>query len=493
MKLRKKKQKNPIKFYIIQVGFVSGGKTITNQNVMAKNDAVESEPTMVAKGAELKKELQKLVKAIADEDDDDDDNNNLEAIDRAQKILCGLKELKVKTSAAVSLKNLHHYNSVPEEFKCPLSMELMRDPVIIASGQTFDRPFIQRWFKAGNRTCPRTQQVLSHTILTPNHLIREMIAQNQGIKLPESIDHTGSTRLDRVRFLGLLDKMSSTLSDQRDAAKELRLLTRQTPRFRALFGESPNAVPQLLSPLAQTNNEAKFHHPKLQEDVITTLLNLSIHENNKKLVAETPSVIPILINALRFGTIETRSNAAATLFTLSALDSNKALIGRSGALKPLIDLLDEGNPLAMRDVSAAVFNVCIVHENRAIAVRDGAVRVILKKLASRVQVDELVSILAMLSTSERGVEEIGELRGVECLFSIIRETSCGRNKENCVAMLYAICCRDRSKLREMREEESVYGTLSQLAENGTSRAKRKANAILDRMSRGRVVNVTHTA
>lgn len=113
-------------------GFSQRKQNNNNQNVMAKSDTVESEPT--ATGAELKKELQKLLKAIADDDDDD---NNLEAIDRAQTILCCLKELKVET-CAVSLKKLHHEGScgsVPEEFKCPLSMELMAAPVIIASGQ----------------------------------------------------------------------------------------------------------------------------------------------------------------------------------------------------------------------------------------------------------------------------------------------------------------------------------------------------------------------
>ncbi|KAI3461823.1 hypothetical protein Pfo_018486 [Paulownia fortunei] len=460
---------------------------------MAKSGVLEGDPMMVAKAMELKKELQKLVKAIVDEDD-----VNLEAIDRVQKMLCALKELKLKKSVYLN----HHYahemvsGAVPEEFKCPLSRELMREPVIIASGQTFDRPFIQKWLKAGNRTCPRTQQVLSHTILTPNHLIREMIVQwckNHGIKLPDSVQYTseeGLTESDRDHFLSLLKKMSSTLSGQKEAAKELRLLTKRMPSFRALFGESLDAILQLLSPLSQSKCQSELH-PDLQEDIITTLLNLSIHDNNKKLVAETPMVIPLLMDALRSGTIETRSNAAAALFTLSALDSNKALIGKSGALKPLIDLLDEGHPLAMKDVASAIFNLCIIHENKARAVRDGAVPVILKKIMSRMHVDELLSIIAMLSTSQKAIEEMGELGAVPCLLGIIRETSCARNKENCIAILYTICFSGRSKWKEMREEETRYHTISQLAQNGTSRAKRKASGILERINRA--VNLTHTA
>lgn len=266
---------------------------------MAKTGIFDSDPTVMPKATELKKELQKLVRLIVDDVD-----YRTETIDQARDTLCALKELKTK-KRSLSLK-LHETVSCPEEFKCPLSKELMRDPVILASGQTFDRPYIQRWLKAGNRTCPRTQQVLSHTILTPNHLIREMISQwcrSQGIELPNSVQYIneeGITEADRDHFLSLLKKMSATLPDQTEAAKELRLLTKRMPSFRALFGESRDAIPQLLSPLSESKCENGIN-PNLQEDVITTLLNLSIHDNNKKLVAETPMVIPLLMDALRSG------------------------------------------------------------------------------------------------------------------------------------------------------------------------------------------------
>lgn len=320
-----------------------------------------------------------------------------------------------------------------------------------------------------------------------------MIAQwckNHGIKLPDPIHYSneeGLTGAESNHFLSMLNKMpSSSLSDQKEAAKELRQLTRRTPSFRALLGELPDAIPQLLAPLSQ-----REVYPDLQEDIITTLLNLSIHDNNKKLIAETPMVIPLVMDALRSGTITTRSNAAAAIFTLSALDSNKDLLGRSGALKPLIELLDEGHALAMKDVASAIFNLCILHENKARAVRDDVIRVILEKIMSRNHVDELLSILAMVSSNQKGIEEMVQHGAVQCLLSIIRENSCGQNKENCIAVLYSICINDRSKWRAMREEESGHHTISQLAQNGTSRAKRKANSILERINRA--VNLTHTA
>ncbi|XP_059660059.1 U-box domain-containing protein 9-like [Cornus florida] len=458
---------------------------------MAKTGVFESDPTMVAKATELKKELQRLVKAIGDDDD-----LNIDTINRASKTLSALRDLKLKKPMPLKL---HDSLDFPEEFRCPLSNELMIDPVVVSSGQTYDKPFIQKWLRGGNRTCPRTQQVLSHTTLTPNYLIRDMISKwckNHGVQMPapdQYSNEVGITDADRDYFLSLLEKMSSTLSDQKEAARELRLLTKRMPSFRALFGESNYAIPDLLKPLSQTKSQSDIH-PDLKEDLITTLLNLSIHDNNKKLIAESPMgtlVFPLLIDSLRSGTIETRSNAAAALFTLSALDLNKAIIGKSGALKPLIDLLEEGHPLAMKDVASAIFNLCILHENKARAVRDGAVGVILKKIMDGMHVDELLAILAMLSSNQKAVEELGKFGAVPCLLSIIRESNCARNNENCIAILHTICFSDRSKWKEMRDEENSHKTISKLAQNGTSRAQRKANAILERLNRA--VNITHTA
>ncbi|KAM2043587.1 hypothetical protein TB1_036260 [Malus domestica] len=38
----------------------------------------------------------------------------------------------------------------PDDFKCPTSLEIMSDPVILSSGHTFDRASIQRWLDAGH-------------------------------------------------------------------------------------------------------------------------------------------------------------------------------------------------------------------------------------------------------------------------------------------------------------------------------------------------------
>ncbi|KAJ4893095.1 U-box domain-containing protein 9 [Raphanus sativus] len=464
---------------------------------MAKTGVSDSDPTAIAKAKELKREMKKLLTNIEEEED----GPSVQTIDQLQEALSAFRQATMRKMAKSSSLEMLETVSCPDEFRCPLSNELMRDPVVLASGQTYDKLFIQKWLSSGNRTCPKTQQVLPHTGLTPNLLIRDMITKWCETVGLETTTYQSSlvdeekavTRSDREIFNSLLCKLSSSsnLQDQKSSAKELRRLTKKGTEFRALFGESSEGINRLVNPLL-LHGSALNQDEQLQEDVITTLLNVSIHDDsNKKLVCENPNVIPLLIDALRRGTVATRSNAAATVFTLSALDSNKALIGKSGILKPLIDLLEEGNPSAIKDVAAAIFTLCIAHENRSRAVKDGAVRVLSKKISDGLYVDELLAILAMLVTHWKAVEELGELGGVTWLLRITRESECKRNKENAIVILHTICFSDRTKWKEIKEEESSHGTITRLAREGTSRAQRKANGILDRLRKA--MNLTHTA
>jgi hypothetical protein len=64
---------------------------------------------------------------------------------------------------------------VPADFCCPISMDIMRDPVLVATGQTYDKVCIERWLNSGRRTCPKTGVRLRHTELTPNIALRNII------------------------------------------------------------------------------------------------------------------------------------------------------------------------------------------------------------------------------------------------------------------------------------------------------------------------------
>ncbi|KAK3039348.1 hypothetical protein RJ639_028748 [Escallonia herrerae] len=65
--------------------------------------------------------------------------------------------------------------AIPTHFRCPISLDLMKDPVTLSTGITYDRESIERWIEAGNQTCPVTNQVLRTFDQIPNHSIRKMI------------------------------------------------------------------------------------------------------------------------------------------------------------------------------------------------------------------------------------------------------------------------------------------------------------------------------
>ncbi|XP_058079619.1 U-box domain-containing protein 21 [Magnolia sinica] len=65
--------------------------------------------------------------------------------------------------------------AIPAHFRCPISLDLMKDPVTLCTGITYDRQSIDTWIEAGNLTCPVTNQVLRSMDQIPNHTIRRMI------------------------------------------------------------------------------------------------------------------------------------------------------------------------------------------------------------------------------------------------------------------------------------------------------------------------------
>ncbi|KAL0431223.1 UNVERIFIED_CONTAM: U-box domain-containing protein 5 [Sesamum radiatum] len=76
----------------------------------------------------------------------------------------------------------------PLEFICPLSSRLMYDPVVIASGQTYERMWIQKWFDEGHDTCPKTNRKLNHLSLTSNTGMKDLITRwcsMHGVSIPD--------------------------------------------------------------------------------------------------------------------------------------------------------------------------------------------------------------------------------------------------------------------------------------------------------------------
>ena len=64
---------------------------------------------------------------------------------------------------------------VPESFKCPITQEIMRDPVMCSDGHSYERSAIERWFQH-NSTSPVTNQIVEK-YLVANHSLRKSIEE----------------------------------------------------------------------------------------------------------------------------------------------------------------------------------------------------------------------------------------------------------------------------------------------------------------------------
>ena len=65
---------------------------------------------------------------------------------------------------------------VPPAFLCPISREIMNDPVMASDGHTYERRSITVWLREKD-TSPKTNAPLHNLDLTPNHTLRNAISE----------------------------------------------------------------------------------------------------------------------------------------------------------------------------------------------------------------------------------------------------------------------------------------------------------------------------
>ncbi|XP_052206176.1 U-box domain-containing protein 11-like [Diospyros lotus] len=376
---------------------------------------------------------------------------------------------------------------IPVDFLCPISLELMRDPVIVATGQTYERSYIQRWIDCGNTTCPKTQQKLKNLTLTPNYVLRSLIAQwcaKNNMEQPMALTNgrikksDGSFRDvsgDIAAIEALVHKLScSSVEERRAAVAEIRSLSKRSTDNRILIAEA-GAIPTLVNLLTSDDSLT-------QENAVTSILNLSIYENNKGLIM-LANATPSIVQVLRAGSMKARENAAATLFSLSLADENKIIIGASGAVPALVELLQNGSVRGKKDAATALFNLCTYQGNRGRAVRAGIVTALLKMLtdSSNCMVDEALTILSVLASHGEAKVAIVKASTIPVLIDLLR-TGSPRTKENAAAILLSLCKRDTENLSCISRLGALI-PLSELAKSGTERAKRKATSLLEHLQK----------
>ncbi|KAH8512031.1 hypothetical protein H0E87_009283 [Populus deltoides] len=339
---------------------------------------------------------------------------------------------------------------LPDDFKCPISLEIMSDPVILSSGHTFDRSSIQRWLDSGHRSCPITKLPLpEHPRLIPNHALRSLISSFTIQKSQPDANpyrNPNPSKKHQTQFLiSALVSPSSTLESSLNSLSQLTRLTKLDPCIRRQITES-GAVSTILNCVDSTESE-------IQEKALALLLNLSLDDDNKVgLVAE--GVIGRVINAIRVGSPSSRAIGCTMLTSLAVVEVNKATIGAyPNGIKTLIWVLYNGKGREVREAATALYAICSFVDNRKRAVECGAVPILIK--IGGMGLERAVEVLSLLVKCKEGREEIRKVNGcLEVLVKVIRNGS-ERGVQCALFTLNCLC----SFAEEMRVEAKKDGVL----------------------------------
>lgn len=357
---------------------------------------------------------------------------------------------------------------LPDDFRCPISLEIMSDPVILSSGHTFDRSSIQRWLDAGHRTCPITKLPLpDRPSLIPNHALRSLIYNFAPAPAPASGARPDpGPRPEPGALVAALTSRASPLEAKLEALARLTKLSKRDPVFRRRLTESGTAS-VVLSCVDSDDG-------LMRERALSLLLNLSLDDDNKVgLVAE--GAVSKMVGALRADSANCRALAATIITSLAVVEVNKATIGEYPfAISALISLLRDGNVREKKEAATALFAICSFPENRMRTAANGSVPVLIRAADSGIE--RAVEVLAMLAKCREGREEMGRCDGcVRVLVKVLRNGGC-KGVQCALLTLYSLCCFSERICVEVRRL-GVLEMCINLVEDDNEKIRRNATSL----------------
>ncbi|XP_010682824.2 U-box domain-containing protein 45 [Beta vulgaris subsp. vulgaris] len=428
-----------------------------------------------------------------------------------------------------------HIPIPPEELRCPISLQLMYDPVIIASGQTYERICIEKWFNDGHNTCPKTQQQLSHRCLTPNYCVKGLIAswcEQNGILIPggppdsldlnywrlalsdsesaqsRSADSSNSGNLKGVKVVpletavieeiedescsgepeenddnvfGKYENFLTVLRGEEDLKTKLKVIEQirrllkddeEARMFMGSHGFVEVLVGFLKSALGERNDLAL-------EVGAMALFNLAVNNNRNKELMLAAGVVPLLEKMITDPV--SQGLAAALYLNLSCLDEAKPVIGSSRAVSFLIKLLvGKSDPQWKLDALHALFNISTCPSNIPNLLQSGIINGLLLLLIEprdQTWTEKSIAVLINLASNNTAKDAITSAPGFVGALASIMDTGEPIEQEQAVSCLL-ILCNGNEKCCQMVLQEGVIPTLVSIQVNGTTRGREKAQKLL---------------
>lgn len=133
---------------------------------------------------------------------------------------------------------------IPQYFICPISLQIMKDPVTAVTGITYERESIEQWLtssaKRNTTTCPVTNQPLHRdSDLTPNHTLRRLIQAWCTANATKGVDRipTPKASLDKTHVLKLVRELG-VAHLYVNALKKLEALATENQRNKLCMAEA---------------------------------------------------------------------------------------------------------------------------------------------------------------------------------------------------------------------------------------------------------------
>lgn len=429
----------------------------------------------------------------------------------------------------VELESFKAMNGVPipSYFRCPLSLGLMLDPVIVATGQTFERTSIQMWVDQGLTICPGTREKLSHTNLIPNYTVKALIAnwcENNRISLSdysqsnniiskpseaEIVTSHGTAPLDNIHHSHNSGNSSLRSSVEIEDSLE-KLKVGADPCF---SGKKTNGYGSDNSvKLDHSSPEQSYAHSRSESassnvtsnDYIPTVssdMSRTSSKNKNELSGEMTSAGPLssspsnknlgssmLLHGKQYHSSQIYPERSADgdrnyprTLSLPCDSGPNDLTTTSNVLKLVNDLQSVSKEV--QSAAAVELRTLAKHnlENRNIICECGAIEPLMSLLHSDDKQTQEHAVTALLNLSINGnvKAKIAEAGAIEPLIHVLRTGSPGA-KENAAASLFSL-----SVLEEYRIKIGCSGAvkaLVDLLESGTLRGKKDAATALFNLS-----------
>lgn len=382
---------------------------------------------------------------------------------------------------------------IPPYFLCPISFQIMKDPVTTVTGITYDRESIEKWLlKAKICVCPVTNQSLprSKEFLTPNHtlqrLIKAWISSNEAKGDDDDDDHVPYPEYSLSRIhLHELVKNLEVPNCFRTAMEKIHDFAKQSERNRTCMvevGVTKAMVMVIKKSFKQGNticleeglkiirllwHEAVIKNmmkPLVGENMdfinsLTWILKIYIDNNDVKMVNEVMLLLKLTIEIVDSSLIgnlnieffreivrvlqkrglfskQTIKSALHVLIGTSSLGRNRSRIVEVNGVFELIEFELE-NP--KKSVTELIFNLlahlCSCAEGREQFLRHAAGIAMVTKRILRVSAatDDLaiqvISVIAKYSTSKKTVLEMLRVGAVSKLCMVMQADCASYLKE----------------------------------------------------------------